>query len=261
MGSLSDYLEDKLVDHVHGNTAYSPVATVYLALSTTTVNDAGSVTEPSGNGYARKAVTFGAAASRAISNSAQVTYDQATGDWGTQTDWAIFDALSGGNMLAYGTLAAPKAVVSGNIPSVAVGEVTITVNTGGMSTYLANKLLDFVFRNQAFSQPTLYLALVITSAVTDASTGSTINEPSGNNYSRKALGSFDVAASGATANSATETFAAPSGPWGTLLDCAQVDAASAGNILFYSALDVQTNSPDNGDTVQFQAGGIAASIS
>ena len=40
MGSLSDYAELELLDHVF-NAAYSPVATVYLALCTADPTDAG----------------------------------------------------------------------------------------------------------------------------------------------------------------------------------------------------------------------------
>lgn len=41
MGSLSNYLELELLDHVLNNAAYSPAATLYLALCTADPTDAG----------------------------------------------------------------------------------------------------------------------------------------------------------------------------------------------------------------------------
>ncbi len=45
MGSLSDYAENELLDHLF-NAAYSPVATVYLALCTADPTDAGRCSPP-----------------------------------------------------------------------------------------------------------------------------------------------------------------------------------------------------------------------
>jgi hypothetical protein len=98
--SPSDFSELELLDHVF-NAAYTPAATVYMALGTADSTHAGTgLAEPSGDGYARKAITFGAAASRRVTQSAAVTYDQATGAWGTIAHWAVMDALTSGNVLA-----------------------------------------------------------------------------------------------------------------------------------------------------------------
>lgn len=68
MGSLSNYLENELLDHVLNNAAYSPAATLYLALCTADPTDAGtgaSMNEVANSGnYSRKAITVGAAAQR-----------------------------------------------------------------------------------------------------------------------------------------------------------------------------------------------------
>ena len=50
-GTISDYLEDKLLDHVFENSAYTVPTTLYVALSTADPTDSGgSIAEPSGNG-------------------------------------------------------------------------------------------------------------------------------------------------------------------------------------------------------------------
>jgi hypothetical protein len=73
MGSLSDYAENALLNHIF-NTAYTSVATVYVALSTGTLTDTSTGASMSevanANGYARTAVTFGAAATRKSSRVA-----------------------------------------------------------------------------------------------------------------------------------------------------------------------------------------------
>jgi len=139
MGSLSDYSEDKLLDHTVGNTAYTPVATVYLALSTADPTDDNSgIAEPVGGSYARKALTFSAASSRTVVQTGDVTFDTATGAWGTITHYAIFDALTNGNMLAHGTISPSKDITSGKTPRIVSGDIAVSFLTGGVTTYLAD---------------------------------------------------------------------------------------------------------------------------
>ena len=130
MGSISNYLEDKYLDHVF-NVAYTPAATVYVALATADPTDAGtgaSMSEVANtNGYARTAITFGAAASRRVVQSGAVTFPQATGSWGTITHWAIVDSAThgAGNMLAHGAFTASFAPVNGNTPTIPTAEVEV----------------------------------------------------------------------------------------------------------------------------------------
>lgn len=126
MSDFSDYLEDALLNHVLRNTALTSPTTVYVALSTADPTDDGSgLAEPSGNGYARKAVTFDAPSGGVCENQV-VTFDQASGSWGTLTHFAIMDALTSGNMLYHSALAAPKAVGDGDTAEFAAGDLTVT---------------------------------------------------------------------------------------------------------------------------------------
>jgi len=266
MGSLSDFAELELLDHVF-NAAYTPPATVYLGLSTADpTDDASGLAEPSGNGYVRKAITFGAAASREIAQSGDVTFDQASGSWGTITHYALFDAESAGNMLAHGALGASKEIVSGNTPSVASAEVTVSFSAGEISDYLANKLLDLMFRNQAYSAPDTYIGLT-TATIGDSDTGSTITEPSGNGYARKQVNvnggaspTWDVAAAGVVDNTHNIDIGPATGSWGTIVAAAVVDAATLGNLLFYDN-GVTDQAVGNGDTWRFGAGDFDVQMS
>lgn len=255
MGSLSDYLENKVLDHIFGVASYSPPATVYLALSTADPTEDGSgLAEPSGNNYARKAITFGVAAARMISQNADVTFNQATGPWGTITHYALFSAASGGNMMAYGQLTTAKQVVAGNTPKVANGEVDVSFNSGAVFTAYANQILDWLFRAQALTQPTIYVGL----STTIPNDGGNVTEPSGNNYARKAQSSWTAAAGGATSNNGDVLFNTPSGSWGTIVYGVICDAATSGNPLFYG--DVTDQAVDNGDTVKFLSGDIDVTL-
>ena len=134
MGSFADYLENELLDHVFGGADYVRPATLYVGLSTTTITDAGgNITEPVGGNYARVAVTnnatnFPAAASGAKANGTAISFPEATGAWGTITDFFISDASPGGNILCYGALDASKTVSSGETISFAVGALDITLD-------------------------------------------------------------------------------------------------------------------------------------
>jgi hypothetical protein len=266
MGSISDFLENELLDHVF-NAAYTPPGTIYVGYSTADpLDDASGLAEPSGNGYARVAITFGAAASRAITQNALVTFAAATGSWGTIAYYALFDAVSGGNMLAHGSLSVTKAIVSGNKPTIPNGDVVITVSAGEVSDYLANKWLDFVFRNQAFIKPDTYLALA-TANILGTDTGSTITEVSGNSYARKQVNinggsspTWDLAVSSVVDNTHDIDFVTPTGSWGVITALGITDALTLGNLLlFENTITEQT--PTTGDPVRFPAGDLDISLS
>lgn len=129
--SKSNYLENKILDHVYGGGDYVRPATVYVALFTAAPSDAGGGTEVAGGSYARAAVTndavnFPPAGGGQKSNGTVITFAQATSGWGTVTHWAIFDALAGGNMLNWGALNTPKTIANGDQPQINVGGIVIT---------------------------------------------------------------------------------------------------------------------------------------
>ncbi len=105
MTDLSDYLENKLLDHLTGRLAYTKPTSVFMALFTVPPGEAGAGTEATGAGYARKAVTWGAAAAGVIANSAAVSFTPTGGNYGTISGIAVFDAVTGGNMLFYKDIA------------------------------------------------------------------------------------------------------------------------------------------------------------
>lgn len=131
MGSFSDYIELAFLNHFVGKASYT-MPTAYVALSTADpLDDNSGIAEPVGNNYARVATsgaTWNAAASGAIDNASDITFPQASGAWGTITHFALFDALSGGNMLGHGTLSASKVVASSDTPKFGAGDLDITLD-------------------------------------------------------------------------------------------------------------------------------------
>ncbi len=59
MAEFSNYLENKVLDHVLRNTSYTSPTTVYVGLYTSDPTDAGSGTEVSGGSYARQVLRPG----------------------------------------------------------------------------------------------------------------------------------------------------------------------------------------------------------
>jgi len=117
MAGFSDYLEDKVLDHVFGGNAYTAPSTLYVALYTVAPTDTGGGTEVSGGAYARQTATFSVSGTdpTTASNTAAIEYPTATADSGTVVAVGVFDALTSGNLLAYANLTASKVVSSGDI--------------------------------------------------------------------------------------------------------------------------------------------------
>ena len=126
--SASNYLENKILDHVLGSSALAQPSALYVALSTGSFNDDASGTELSGSGYSRKLVTFGTASSGSISNNSAVEFDTATGDQGPISHFGIFDASSGGNLLYHGAFSSSKVISTGDVLKISSGSLTVSLD-------------------------------------------------------------------------------------------------------------------------------------
>lgn len=120
------------------------------------------------------------------------------------------------------------------------------------STYLSNKLLDLPVGGTAYTAPaTLYFALY-TVAPTAAGGGT---EVTGGNYSRAAVTNnvtnFPAATSASKTNAGAITWATASASWGVVVAVGVLDAASAGNLLYFATISSKT--VDANDTVSIPA--------
>jgi len=125
--AFSDYLEDKVLDHVFGGNAFTAPSTLYVALFTVAPSDTGGGTEVSGGAYARQTATFNVSGTNPTeaSNTASIEYPTATASYGTVLAVGVFDALSGGNLLAYSTLTTNKAIDTGDVFRINAGDLDI----------------------------------------------------------------------------------------------------------------------------------------
>lgn len=129
MSAASDYLENKVLDHVLTSTSYTAPGTRYLGLFTASTGLEANTpsAEVSGGSYARKAVTFAAASGGSSATNATVTFDTASASWGTITHVAIMDASTSGNVLFWGAVTTSKQIDSGDTFQVTSGNLTVSL--------------------------------------------------------------------------------------------------------------------------------------
>lgn len=131
--NLTTYLADNLLDHLTGRVAYTKPTNTYAALFTVAPAQSGGGTEvAAANGYIRQQITWGAASARVISHTADIRFPagvaNASGNWGTVVAIGIFDALTSGNLLLFGTLSASVTVNSGDAFKLVTGALTVALS-------------------------------------------------------------------------------------------------------------------------------------
>ena len=115
--SISNYLEEELLDQIFNNLAAPAITTPYISLHPA---------ECTGGSYIRKAVSFGAASGGAISSDAALTFPSMPAC--TVTHVGVWDAESSGNFLWGGALTASKVVNSGDTFEIASGDLDVTLD-------------------------------------------------------------------------------------------------------------------------------------
>jgi hypothetical protein len=125
-----------------------------------------------------------------------------------------------------------------------------------ISTYLENALINATLRNTTYtSVATVYVSLW-TSDPTDAGSGT---EVSGGSYARTAV-TFGAPSSGVSTNSADVTFPTATGSWGTVGWIGINDAATSGNLLYHTPLDV-AKAITTGDVFKIATGNLSVELS
>lgn len=149
MSSMSNYLENKLVDWVFRGQSFTLPSALYVALYTSNpTDDAGAnaveVVSSEATGYVRKAVirslttwsgtstNAGGSASSGTdgktSNALALTYNGAGSvAWGTVVGFGIYDQAIGGNLLVWGPLTTPRTIAAlSDPPQFNVNQLAIT---------------------------------------------------------------------------------------------------------------------------------------
>ncbi len=148
MSAFSNYLENKLVDHLLRTTTFSQPSVIAIALCTAAPTDASTgatiVEVPNSNNYSRATLnplnanwtatqggTSGASSGTGgmTANAVDIEFPDPSGAWGTITHFAACDNATwgAGNVLFYGTLASPVMPTSGDTVTIDAGDLTLTI--------------------------------------------------------------------------------------------------------------------------------------
>ena len=125
--SFSNDFETRVLNYVFTASSVTRPTAWHVALYTAAPSDTGGGTEVSGGGYTRKPVAFTVSGNTA-SNTASVEYPTATAGYGTVTHVGVFDASSGGNLIAYAALTTSKAIDTGDVFRLPAGDLDITLD-------------------------------------------------------------------------------------------------------------------------------------
>ena len=155
MAAMTDTLENRILDwffrgqaiSLNGASAAAGTGptSLYVGLMTVAPSDSSVGTEVSGGSYARVTVasnmtnwsgTQGSATTTSssgtggtISNNIAITFPAPTANWGTVNNFGIWDALTNGNLLFWGTLTSPKTINSGDAaPAFAASSLTVQID-------------------------------------------------------------------------------------------------------------------------------------
>lgn len=134
------------------------------------------------------------------------------------------------------------------------------------TTYLENKILSFIFKNNAgsFATPGDSIYVGLATAVSDAEAGS-LTEATFGSYARQQVTAANWTLASASTDQQTVTnaanieFPASTGTSNTVTHAFIVDAASSGNILFVGALDA-SKTIATGDIFRINAGNLTIEL-
>ena len=131
MSSFTNYTENLALTWLFtGSSATRPTAW-FVGLFTAAPSDSGGGTEVTGSGYTRIATgtISGSGTATTFTNAAAIEFGAASGgNWGTIGWAAIFDASTGGNMLAWAPLTTAKAINDGDIFRIPASSLSITLS-------------------------------------------------------------------------------------------------------------------------------------
>lgn len=124
MSALTNYLENKLLDHITGVAAYTMPSGLYVKLH---LGDPGEdATANPATETTRAAAAFVTnAASGTISNTTAITWTGVS-TTETVTHVSIWDASTAGNPLMKGALSASKALTAGDNLTIAIGDLDLS---------------------------------------------------------------------------------------------------------------------------------------
>jgi len=131
MSSFNDYTENLVLTYLFTTGSATRPTAWYVGLFTAAPSDTGGGTEVSGNGYARVVtgtISVSGTSPTLATNNAAIEFAAASGgNWGVIGWAAVFDAASGGNMLAWAALTTSRTINDGDVLRIPAGSLDITL--------------------------------------------------------------------------------------------------------------------------------------
>lgn len=285
MSQFTNYAENKIADYLRGQGLTLPTSWWLAALtaasdSSVTENAAGLSRFETSRGLAEWSGTQGAGTTLASTGASHATSNNDEADLGTAhtpvtvTHIGLFDDDVGGNCWMFWQLEGDLAMEYGDPLILEPGRVQFLLgNTGGCTDYLSNKLIDLLFRGQAFAWPATIYAAAFTIAPTNAGGGTEVG--GGVGYARGSLppslaslsgtqGPGTTVASSGTggriSNNVPIAHPTPTGSWGTIEAAGLYDAASGGNLLFWRALNAPTTVSPGSPAPTYQSDALGITV-
>lgn len=132
--SIGDAVENKILDHIVANAAYT-APTPSLGLWTSAVTDASTAAtagELAYTTYARQGISatnMSPAAAGSVTNDVAITFPAVTAGGGTVTFWMLCSSASGaGDNICWGTATSTVISTTQTPPTVAIGGLVITLD-------------------------------------------------------------------------------------------------------------------------------------
>ena len=125
MTALTDYAKNVLARALVGRQPSLPVA-VWVGLGTGGTDAAGLTGEPAAaTGYARQPASFTGIGTQTNAAQVRFSFNQATG---TLTHVGLYDAVSGGNALAWATLGSPATLTSAGTITIPAASLAVVAD-------------------------------------------------------------------------------------------------------------------------------------
>lgn len=132
---ITTYYKNCVAGNVFGSKTTPPLPSAYyIGLSRTSPSvDGTNVSEPGdGVGYSRVQLNgLSEPKDGVVNNTYDITFDESTGSWGTVSYYVVYDQMSGGNLLMYNELAAPREIEAASIMLIKSGSLSLKITPIG----------------------------------------------------------------------------------------------------------------------------------
>lgn len=252
MTAMTDYLEDKWVDHLLGTSAYAAPTGGFAKIHTGAPGE--SAAANASTETTRKAISVATASGLAIASNAVLEWlAVAVSATETINGLSIWDDLTVGNPLFAGVLTAPVTNVDpGDDLRIASGGLILTAS-GAFTTFSANEMLDHTFGNGAYAMPT---GQFVKFHLGDPGNAGTANPAA--ETTRVDCGPFSASSGGTSDNDAAINLASVAATE-TATHISIWDALTVGNALLKGALTTPKNFVA-GDNVEFAPGELGVTF-